>query len=92
MSPSHTFGAPRRLRHFLDVFPHDLLEIEQLKGNERAGLDFIRTEIKRHNPNMTRYEELLADLYFAHIATYHLSGIFSRKASGSAYSAFFPIP
>jgi hypothetical protein len=50
-------SLPEFPNHF-QKFPKECFE------NDAATLDFIRTTLKSHNPNMTKYEELFLDLYF----------------------------
>ena len=44
-----------RLVQFAEVFGYKYMELEHLSDDERAGLAFIRDQIKKHhNPDMTR--------------------------------------
>jgi hypothetical protein len=82
---------PLRLADFADVFGEKRhLDFSE---DERAGLEFMCAEIKRHNPDMTRHEDRFLDLYFEQIAGRHFSDFYAdEKKPGSVYSALMPIP
>jgi len=87
---------PLILASFDDVFAVNptAFDGDRLNKDERYGLDFICGKIKEHNPNMAKYEELFANLYFQCIADRHLSERpwLTKRAQGSVYSALLPIP
>jgi hypothetical protein len=87
---------PLMLASFEDVFAVNptAFDGDRLNKDEQYGLDFICGKIKEHNPNMTKYEELFANLYFECIADRHLSERpwLTKRERGSVYSALLPIP
>jgi hypothetical protein len=82
---------PLTLKDFLEVF--EGFEDDFLFDDERAGAEAICSELKKNNPNMTRYEELFLDYYFALVIDRHLGKyVRTAKEKNSLYSALLPIP
>ncbi len=87
--------TPLTLAQFADVFPAKPSDYENREVDEQEGLVFIRDELKKYNPNMTKYEGWFLDYYFEHVKGYHFSDLIiamEEKFKGSSYSAFLPIP
>ena len=82
---------PLTLSDFLKVFKG--YENELVFDDERAGAEAICSELKKNNPNMTRYEGLFLDHYFSLVTDRHLGKyVSSMKKDYSLYSALLPIP